>query len=653
MQFRNFTCIDDNGRKVANATVTALQTNTQVPVSLFDESGAAISGPLLTDANGAAGFRVANGNYDVRFSYVGRTATYENEQFLDGDDVPDAPWFNRRSYDVQDPAFGAICDGDGVSAGTDNTTAIQNAINGLEQGERLTFTPNPTTGARFYNVSKVVVDAQASIYSTVEFNPGVRLFGAATTPQDAVLEFRGSRNMVFENINIRSDGNGANTFQTNYHCAMMWRPRLTSEGYSSDRAFQFNTFKGGQITDFKRAIVIGAKDGETAPTLLSSENKLIDFDIIYCEQSLLMNNQKGYVELDGCMLIGQNPANNTWFDDATGFLIKTGQAGKVLMNGGSLQRAIVAGHGLYGKGIKVNNCVYEFASPNYVEGDMEITDPHNGFISQQTHTRFEVAPNATGRLVIRGQFYKNNDVVGGNDGLLVDSTQAPNMDLDVDASLIDMQWDQNSPLFVGGRQLLRRVTIRDDSLTTPTEYDHSLTADSWDWSIATPTGDYMSTTVDNSAKGGWTQRGGAAGLTFFKETADTPDGFNSAIRFQQASAQVVIGTPAPTGTPGSGALEIRPDDTVMSFKMKRFNAASTLISVLLIYYDHASAAIGSTSGTAVFQANTSDMTGYNMDSWQQFSVPVAAPEGAKFVQVRLRGSSSGVTDIGITDMRFV
>jgi hypothetical protein len=520
--------------------------------------------------------------------------------------------------------------------------------------------PSNGTANTNYNVVRVVFDKTTSIWSGIKFEYGARLYGIATTPQPAVFDFIGAQKFKIENLYIMSDGTqDVPIYMTNYGSAMRWRARLAEDGYSgADRACQFLTFDSGVINGFRRGLVIGELEG-AAPrgNVPMSENVLDGLIFQGCERNVLMNARRGFVELRGCMFVAQNLNDADWWDNDLGYVIRA-DVGSVKMIGGEVQRAIATGHTFYcGEGddkisgeIAVSGAIYEAASGSYIGriGMLRILDTTNGYISPQTHTRFVFGANSTGHLELRGgRFEKNNSTNVLFGGLLVDASAAPLANYQISTTLRGMAWNSSNPLFVGGIPYINHLRMETATVDVAT-LEYRPNGDAWDSVVATPNGDSMVTTMDNSAKGGWAMTGaGAANSAFARYTGPLPAGSASAIRFQQSVAQVFLSTPA-----GTAAMRMKGHERALHFKLMNISG-TVFLGVQMQFYD----ALGVSLGIAAdrFALNTASFTTYNADGvFQQFIIPMNAPPAARFARVLLRGGSTGqAVDVAVTDFKIV
>ena len=557
--------------------------------------------------------------------------------------VPLGKWYARH--------FGIAGDGDGLGGGTDDTALIESTLNALGQGETITFDKHPTTGTHHYNVTAVKLDSVSMIYCEITFDPGVRLFGIATTAQLGVLELKGANNVTFNGLTIETDGTATTpVFHDNYECAL----RITSQfsgvdGYSINRPSQWLKFNGGQTRNFRRGHIFGKNEGEAAQASIpQSETTFHNHTFRGVNGPIVMNAGLGFVEYTACMIVAQQfEASNDWWADADGFLIKS-LTGGVSVNGGELQRAIATGGALDGKEIHVSAAVCEWAAISTVTGTMDVIDPVSGFFGPQTHPTFKMAAGALGRLVVRGQWEKNVAGTGGVNGLFIDSSLAPEFDYTVDCELIDYTWDDTNPMFVGGRPDIRRAAVRDESdEATRTEKTIITKSDAWDYAVATPNGETMITTMDATAKGGWSQTtGSGANLQFAKYTADLPENTATAIRFLNTAGGVTIGTPS-----GNSGFLLPDEYRGVSFDMKVIGTTA-IIRVNISEYDHAGTSLGSTA--IVLAAASVEQTAWNLTSdWQKFVVPLVRAPGSRYIQIQLNGPTTGVCDIAITNFKFI
>lgn len=549
--------------------------------------------------------------------------------------------------------YGAVGDGDASGNGTDDTNPVQTAINDLQQGETLVFQSNLNGRRTHYNVTSLVIDSVSNIYASVRFEFGVRLYGNATTPVPAVLDIRGQNKFEWHNLYIISDGAEDNpAFATNYTSAIRMFPQLVANGYGADRPCQLVTFWGGYINGFRKGLIIGNDQGEVPEgDTPMSENRAFGMTFYGVERPLIMNANRGYMSFTDCLFIAQKFGNGSWWDNNTGFVIRADE-GTVVVNGGEMQRAIAPGYSLYAGGGEIfvrGGCVFETAAQNFIGvGDtrMEILDPANGYVSPQIHSRFKFEADATGTLILRGQFEKENHTTSLKDGLLVDASEAPSAKYTLDVRLRGWQWDSDSPLVIGGIADIRRIMMETATVDEPTLLLEP-NGDSWDWNVATDNGDNMSTTLDALAKGGWSQAGGAGTLAFGKYTADVPSGSASAIRFQQSGGQVFLGTPT-----GTGGMLLRGHETVLYVKVKEITA-TTFFELQMQFFDGAGAGLGDAS--SIFTANVTSISSYGMNAnYQQLVLPLNAPDDARFARVLVTGNSRGdPVDIAFTDLRIV
>lgn len=556
--------------------------------------------------------------------------------------TPASPALRSGVYDARDPAFGIAGNGDGAGGGRDDTTAIRTAIEGLEAGETLVFTRDPRSGRHVYNVTGLRIEGGSNIYSTVRFEKGVYLFGTATTPTSAVVELAGVAKMTWEGLQIRTDGTASpSRFHDNYDCALRLAP-LDRDG--SLRPCQFLRFVEGQIANFRRGIVIGTPEGQDpSPRLPMSENVFHMFEFYGVEGPLVLNAENAFVEFAQSLFVAQRMGSGDWWSDEDGFLIRRTGGGSVTITGGELQRAIAEGYGLDGQEIYVSpGTVFETAAENRISGNVALPLPSNGYVSPQAHARFRVTPNATGTLHLSGRLEKNTRDRGGRAGLLVDASAAPRFDYVLDIDAVDFLWDARHPLIVGGRPDIRRIAIRDDVDDQPVEFTYAPTlGSSWDWRVATHTGDSMGDGFDARRKGGWTAVGSGPEARFGALGANDglPADTAHAIRVRLPGT---IATPA--GTEGhllTGA------ERAMEFAL-RVPDPGDGIALRARFHDAAGTELDRFRDVLV--ADPELVARCGLDRWQRMCLPLRMPAGARFAQIAITSLSERPAEVHVTSL---
>lgn len=129
MEFRTIHVQDREGRPVSGASVYVYLVNTLTEATIYDESGGALSQPILTNTSGDVGFRAANGEYDVVSSRNGAIVTVQNVRLLDADEfLADAETARDAAVDAKDLAETA------ASSASASATAAESSASRVDLG---------------------------------------------------------------------------------------------------------------------------------------------------------------------------------------------------------------------------------------------------------------------------------------------------------------------------------------------------------------------------------------------------------------------------------------------------------------------------------------------------------------------------------------
>lgn len=463
-----------------------------------------------------------------------------------------------------------------------------------------------------------------------------QIYGIATSPTDCVVRLRNSRHCRYDNIEIETHGNSPSpVYHPNYGCAMRW----VSE--SSSTPVQFNVIDGLSIRYFKHGLVLGNFPGE-APQASApqSENFVRGFKVRGVLCPIYSNAVNSYLTFTDHVIAPQQfEASASWFIPANGWCARCDE-GSLMFIGGEFQRALSAGYSLYGKNIYVIGPIWEVGTRSYVTGDMSLSNVSNGSMGPGTEPIFEIAPTATGRLLLEN--FVNRRPAGTASSNRLDAFRLNgNNDYHIvfdNSRLFEWAWtavNSNAQLASGGNVTFNGLVIDNSASDQPSYYFNEAGNV---FTSADRTGQSMSAVADVSAKGGWSTAGTTG--AFSKYTADVPPGETSAIRFTSSAATLLVTSPA--GTAGSRITSGK--DYVFEAWLKRTGptAANTYISV--VFYDFAGAALGSQT-LLTTDGSRLDTNGFN--NWKKFRAPLKPPSGAAYVAINVSVPATGA-DIALS-----
>lgn len=515
--------------------------------------------------------------------------------------------------------------GDGV----DDAAIIQAVANDADF-------PNIIIPAGTFEVSTMTWSSNSK---TFNFLKGSKFYGISPVPVDALLRLHNFRNNRLTNVTLETDGAAVTpVFVTNYGTAMQW----TSDNGSSPT--QFVWFDGVNIRYFKAGITNGALLGSPPQASFpQSEIFLKDFYLRGVMQAYYSNAINSYVTSSSSIYLTQQfEANSSWWDNAQAFNVRTDE-GDFVSVGDEYQSARTTGWNIYGKGMRIVAPVWEHSCPNFITGNVSISDMTNGYFGSNVNPAFQVDPAAIGQLNLNNINIRRPDGTASSSGaVFIDAKGNNNYRILLTNSRLK-EWpirivSANAHFVLGGKLNARALTLDNSASTQPSWYlnFNQVPAGRWD-----PTGFTMSTTPDFAAKGGWTGTGAPAGASFNKYTANLPTGFNSAILFTTTGTSATV----TTATGSSGQQVFGGKDYVLKMQLKAIGATVTSFAINVIWYDYTGTIISTTNG---YSADLARMTSMGFNQWQELRVPAASPSNAVFAAAQVvSGSTSSVAITGV------
>nr|WP_232455694.1 glycoside hydrolase family 55 protein [Sphingomonas sp. KC8] len=517
--------------------------------------------------------------------------------------------------------------GDGVA---NDTVAIASAL--FSGAAHIHFPPGT------YNITSMTWILNSKL---ITFAVGAKIFGIATSAQNAIVRLHNFRNCRIENMALETDGAAiAPVYHQNYGCAL----QFTSD--SGAGPTQFVTIDGLWIRYIKAGIVNGNLLGQAAQASFpQSEIFIRDYRQRGVLQPYYGNATNSYITTTGSTYVPQKfEASSSWWDDAQGFCLRN-DIGEVVSIGDEFQRAVTAGFNIYGKGITIIAPIWEHTCPNYITGDVTIADIANGYFGSSSGVPFIIDPAAKGRLRLRNCNMRRPDgTASSSRSLFADCKNNDDFQVIIESTRLK-EWAYqtnagNAHLVLGGKALFRDLEIDNSQSTQPS---WRLNSEPRPITAFDTTGASMATAANLTAKGGWTVTGAPAGASFNKYTADLPPGATSAIQFTTVATSMTVTTP--TGTAGHPVVHAK--DHIVKMQLKGIGATITNFSVAVIWYDYAGSQI---SVSTVFAADKARLDTNGFDTWQELRAPAAAPADAVFAAFQVVGGAT--SDVVITGLRL-
>lgn len=195
MQKRSFTAQDVTGRVLPSASVRAYLANTTTPATIYDDAGAVVAQPLLTDTRGGFTVRIPEGIFDLGVTYNDTTATIEDVQFFDPGDYR----YASRAALVSAWFEGLVPDGTIITDGTSQYIASSGATAIADLPGLMPFHNGAVPVDCFgTNANPGTTDMSAAVQAAVDYVE-------ATYSRGAEIQF-GLGVYRVENVRIQDDG---------------------------------------------------------------------------------------------------------------------------------------------------------------------------------------------------------------------------------------------------------------------------------------------------------------------------------------------------------------------------------------------------------------------------------------------------------------
>jgi hypothetical protein len=246
--------------------------------------------------------------------------------------------------------FGAAGDGR-----TDDTAAVQGAIDATQAGGALLFPPG----------SYAITMLRTHRSETTWYFDHAELIGRANTKTPCILLIEGLHSQFF-NLKINGD------FNDNYACALWW--------YNADSPSQHIDIHSLEIRYARRGIVYGAMSGQTSTQAAQSENVIFGYHTRGVAKPILINHRNGVLFLNSPQLVAHD---EEWERDRPGAFDRNANfafeavAGTLVVTGGEVQNSIAATGSFCalvdGGEVHLDNCIVEVSTPFYVHGRLAIS----------------------------------------------------------------------------------------------------------------------------------------------------------------------------------------------------------------------------------------------------------------------------------------
>ncbi|MCR5858916.1 hypothetical protein [Mesorhizobium sp. J428] len=520
--------------------------------------------------------------------------------------------------------------------GTDDTAAFLAAFNLANTVARGYLEVGPGVMA----VTSVLLKTVSGVPSFITFK-GTRIYGIATTAQDAIVILEDYRHFNIKDLDIVSDGGSASAlFHHNYGCALQLRSVIANATPT-----QFGTIDGLLMSAIKNGLVIGNLYGQAAQAAIAqSEIFIRNARTIGVMRPFYMNALNSIVTTTGCVwLVQQSGSHSSWWVNADTWNVRCDE-GSFQSIGDEFQNALTVGYMLYGKGMTLVQPQWECGNSSYLNGSCSISQNSGGFVAGLQGPLFVVAPGTTGTLSIDQAYFRRvtesqwlAGVAVASNVNLVEADEAPDFEIMLSNSKFrEFRFDPNNAptkAFVrGGRLSASNVILENHSSFASYRFKggHGPIITGADVSGAS-----MSATADLSTpKGGWALTG-LTGGNFHRSTDSPPPGHTLYIAIESVGTAGSIATPGDTtDTRVKGG-----EDYILDWWCKKISGDGGLY-IITSQLTAGGASLGIT--TTTWYKTGAQMVDESLDDWNRTRCPIKTDPRCAYLRIAVQVGATAI-----------